>query len=851
MSASMRERPAQAAADDGGGPARRAMIRWAWRLFRREWRQQLLVLALLIVAVAATTFGAAVATNTPQSPDATFGTADYLLTLPGSYPHLTADIAAIRDALGPIEVIEHQRIAIPGSAATVDLRAQDPKDAFGRPMLRLDAGRYPTSASQVAVTSQVASIFGLRIGDVWRAGGQTRRVTGLVENPQNLLDEFALVSPGQASPPVQVTILLDATASRAASFSFPVGWDVAARTSVRGASAAEIVFVLATLGLLFIGLVAVAGFTVMAHRRLRALGMLGALGATDRHVRLVMLANGAVVGIVGTLTGAAIGLVSWIAVTPALETIAEHRIDRFSLPWTIIGAAMVLAVLTSIAAAWWPARSAARIPVMAALSGRPAPPQPGHRFAVPGGILLAVGLGVLSFADQNGGVPPLVIIGILTTALGILFLAPLSIAALAAAGGARQSRFGLPCATWPATRPAPGPHSRRSALPWALRRPSPSRLLRQRPRRPRPARTGPNLPASQLVLYISPTGLGGLIPNQTPAELRSLQARVNSLASSLHAQGSLTLDAATSPAIGIIGPASGPGTGSGPHNGNGRSLPGGRLPAGLVKATSSCPAPGGQYAGQVYVATPALLQHYGIKADDIGPSTDIITSRTDLASVQLSTGATAGCGYDSNVHYAQHPAIQTVGLPSYSSDPNTLLTAHALQTLGLKPVLAGWLIQTPHALTVTQISTARQVAAAVGGSIETRSTQDSISRLRDAATAVGLLLALGVLAMTIGLIRSETAGDLRTLAAAGASSRTRRTLTAATAGALGLLGALLGTTGAYLALIAWHRSNLGTLSHVPLASILVIVVGLPLAATVGGWLLAGRQPPAIARRPID
>ena len=54
---------------------------------------------------------------------------------------------------------------------------------------------------------------------------------------------------------------------------------------------------LATIGLTFIGLLSVAGFTVMAQRRLRALGMIGAIGATDRQVRRVMLANGAAVGV--------------------------------------------------------------------------------------------------------------------------------------------------------------------------------------------------------------------------------------------------------------------------------------------------------------------------------------------------------------------------------------------------------------------------------------------------------------------------------------------------------------------------------------------------------------------------
>jgi hypothetical protein len=53
-------------------------MRWAWRLFRREWRQQFLVLALITLAVAATITGAAVATNTPPSANFGFGTAQEL-----------------------------------------------------------------------------------------------------------------------------------------------------------------------------------------------------------------------------------------------------------------------------------------------------------------------------------------------------------------------------------------------------------------------------------------------------------------------------------------------------------------------------------------------------------------------------------------------------------------------------------------------------------------------------------------------------------------------------------------------------------------------------------------------------
>ena len=89
MSVGLLERPATGsvpAPSTGGVPARRAMVRWAWRLFRREWRQQLLILLLIVVAVAAVVVGAAVAVNTPPPANAGFGTAHDLATFNLSAP---------------------------------------------------------------------------------------------------------------------------------------------------------------------------------------------------------------------------------------------------------------------------------------------------------------------------------------------------------------------------------------------------------------------------------------------------------------------------------------------------------------------------------------------------------------------------------------------------------------------------------------------------------------------------------------------------------------------------------------------------------------------------------------------
>ena len=83
MSVTVLERPATRSApapSSGGVAARRAMVRWGWRLFRREWRQQLLILLLIIVAVAAVVVGSAVAVNTPPPANAGFGTAHDMAT---------------------------------------------------------------------------------------------------------------------------------------------------------------------------------------------------------------------------------------------------------------------------------------------------------------------------------------------------------------------------------------------------------------------------------------------------------------------------------------------------------------------------------------------------------------------------------------------------------------------------------------------------------------------------------------------------------------------------------------------------------------------------------------------------
>jgi putative ABC transport system permease protein len=154
-------------------------------------------------------------------------------------------------------------------------------------------------------------------------------------------------------------------------------------------------------------------------------------------------------------------------------------------------------------------------------------------------------------------------------------------------------------------------------------------------------------------------------------------------------------------------------------------------------------------------------------------------------------------------------------------------------------------------LTAEQLLAARDRAVDAGMLVAAGRDEPSLVTLRWSATAAGMLVALGGLATTVGLVGTEAAGEVRTLTAVGATGGVRRTLSAATAGGLALLGAGLGTAGAYLALVAGHLGDIGALSSVRVLHLLVIALGIPGVAAVVAWLLSGREPSALTRQAIE
>jgi len=849
MSTGLLERPASTGAANGGVPARRAVIRWAWRMFRREWRQQLLVLGLIVVAVAAIVVGSATAKDTPPNASAGFGTATDMATFQAPAPHLAAQIAALRTRFHRIDVIENQTVAVPGSVSTYDLRAQNPHGQYGQPLLSLVSGHYPAGPGQVAVTSRVASELHLRIGSTLRSAGVSRRVVGMVQNPQSLLDEFALVVPGQVTAPTQVTVLFDAPGVRPRTIGPTVSTPQSA-VSAQGSNPLNpttIVLALATVGMLLIALVSVGGFTVLAQRRLRSLGMLGALGATDRNIRLVVRINGVLVGVTGAVVGLVVGLAAWLAYRPIVEADAHHLIGPFQLPWVVIGPAMALAVLATYFAASRPARAITRIPVVTALAGRPAPPRQVHRTALPGLIVLAVSVVLFAYTGKvngngNGGALELVG-GFVTLIAAVILLAPFCLTVLARAG--RRAPIAARLALRDLNRYRARSGSALAAITLGLLIAVMVIVLSAQRFGNVLDWAGPNVASNQMIVY-TPNGPGSGPGQQTvTGNEQSWSRTAHAIAAAL---GSHEV-------VQLINP-----------NAN------------LDRAAS-----GRQWNGTIYLATPQLLRAFGIPASSVDPNADILSMRpglSGLSKMQLqyqraSSGnhskggqpdsGPGGGGPGSNYNIpcprsscVANPVIQEVGaLPAGTSAPNTVLTEHALRTLHISGIgnTAGWLIQSPNPPTAAQITNARLTAVAAGMSIETKNSIPTSATIIDWATVFGIVLALGILAMSVGLIRSETASDLRTLAATGASSWTRRVITGVTAGALALAGAVLGTVAAYAAVIGYSWDNsldgLSELKSVPTTNLLIILVGVPLVAALGGWLLAGRQPDTMTRQPIE
>ncbi|CAB4926166.1 unannotated protein [freshwater metagenome] len=329
----------------------------------------------------------------------------------------------------------------------------------------LDAGRFPRVAGEALLDKATADRRGFRVGQTIGVQGQTGRVNLRITG----IGSIAGVSSFGGSTVVAVTL------AQALTLTGKDGFDAISAAAARGVTPQQLAGSLRarlprslvvrtgaqqaasqskeindSLGILKTALLAFAGialfvgafiifnsFSITVQQRLRELGLLRALGAGRRQVLSIVLAEGLVLGLGGSLVGLGLGL----ALAPGLRALfASVGVDLPSnglvlLPRTVI-VALLIGTLVAVAASLVPAIRGTRVPPIAALRHAAIPTaNTSRRVTVPGLLLVALGAVLIAFGLFGSGSTGARLVasggGVVAGFLGAALLSPLLVRPLA------------------------------------------------------------------------------------------------------------------------------------------------------------------------------------------------------------------------------------------------------------------------------------------------------------------------------------------------------------------------------------------------------------------------------------
>ena len=126
-----------------------------------------------------------------------------------------------------------------------------------------------------------------------------------------------------------------------------------------------IVYVLLALALIIAIVGVINTLLLSVYERTRELGLLRAVGMSRRQVRASIRYESVIISLIGTIIGLGIGLVFGWALVKALY---DQGITSFAVPWSQLIIIVFIAALAGVGAALYPARRAARLDVLRAIS---------------------------------------------------------------------------------------------------------------------------------------------------------------------------------------------------------------------------------------------------------------------------------------------------------------------------------------------------------------------------------------------------------------------------------------------------------------------------------------------------
>jgi putative ABC transport system permease protein len=324
--------------------------------------------------------------------------------------------------------------------------------------LRLAEGRGPRGPGEIVVDAATASKHDLRVGD---------RVTVLLQGPPVQATIVGIARFGSANNLGGATLVafdlqtaqqvfdspgkfdtIDVAAKQGvtpeelktriqrvlpADFQAKTGQETAQKQSgdiKKALSFFNIALLVFAVIALFVGSFLIFNtFQILITQRTRELALLRALGASPAQVRRSVVVEAAILGVVTSAVGLALGFLLAVALKALLT---GFGIDLPSttlqlLPRTVI-AAFVVGVGTTLASSIMPAVRASRVAPIAALrESQPAEFRFSTRRTVAGSVVLVLGIAVLLIALFGGGssAPARVGLGAATVFFGVSVLSPL------------------------------------------------------------------------------------------------------------------------------------------------------------------------------------------------------------------------------------------------------------------------------------------------------------------------------------------------------------------------------------------------------------------------------------------
>ncbi|GAA4074278.1 ABC transporter permease [Nonomuraea soli] len=380
----------------------RAVLRLAWRDIRRAKGRSALIMAMIglpVLVVSALLTGYATVLVSPrEGVETSMGRADAIVrpsSVHGPVEQHPLSAMAFHLGLGnqppepwrPEEVaallppghralpyqVGTAEVRLPGGFETLDAVEVDLRDPLTDGMRTLVEGRLPAAAGEVAVTEAVLDL-GVRLGDTVPVTRHARPATvvGVVEHPQRPTADEIVSLPGllllRPQKGEDLGFLVDTPApvtwpevqrlnrSGLGVLSRAVIMDPPDETSRSGYAPGYALGSALAVFMVVLEVVLLAGpaFTVGLRRRRDELATIAAQGASKRHLRMIVLADGLLLGGLGAIAGGLLGVVLALVGTPFVARLGTP-LGPPEVPWAQVLAVVALGLVSGVCAAIAPA----------------------------------------------------------------------------------------------------------------------------------------------------------------------------------------------------------------------------------------------------------------------------------------------------------------------------------------------------------------------------------------------------------------------------------------------------------------------------------------------------------------